>query len=149
MDLSQLNEIWLLESYSVFQPEAIKNLLEQASNVRILRITGGNDFISRIENICSVISGLIDNLNIRVRDIQCMKLILKFIEHISTVTFQLHDSATDSIRDMIKWLTRKQKNFSLDKCKSIQIKLDEDDSELSKVKTNHKRVKLTHDLDAS
>jgi hypothetical protein len=147
MDLSQLNEIWLLEHGGcILQSNMIKNMLEQVSNVRTLGISSNNDFISRLENICSVVSHRIKHFKIRLKHLHWIKLVLTCIKEVSTVTFQYYDSSLNSIPDMIKWLTEKRKFFSInEECKYIQIKLDESDSELSEVKSNHKRVKLTDD----
>ncbi|CAF3825901.1 unnamed protein product [Rotaria sp. Silwood1] len=128
IDLSHVNEIWLLENHSRFlQLETIKNLLEQTSNIRTL------------------VSGRIDHFKIRLRQLHWMKLVLTRIKHVSTVTIQHYESSSNSIPDMIKWLSRKGKKFSVDdKYKSIQVKFDKDVDELLEVKSNHKRLKLVH-----
>ncbi|CAF3942320.1 unnamed protein product [Rotaria sp. Silwood2] len=128
IDLSHVNEIWLLEDYSRFlQLETIKNLLEQTSNIRTL------------------VSGRIDHFKIRLRQLHWMKLVLTRLKHVSTVTIQHYESSSNSIPDMIKRLSRKGKTFSVDdNYKSIQIKFDKDVDELLEVKSNHKRLKLVH-----
>jgi hypothetical protein len=55
-----------------------------------------------------------------------------------------------SLSDRIEWLIQKEKQFSVDiKSKSILIKFDNDDDQLSEVQTSYKRVKLTHHQDTS
>jgi hypothetical protein len=55
-----------------------------------------------------------------------------------------------SLSDMIEWLIQKEKQFSVDiKSKSILIKFDNDDDQLSEVQTSYKCVRLTHHRDIS
>ncbi|CAF4044950.1 unnamed protein product [Rotaria magnacalcarata] len=71
IDLSQLHEIWILEtSPCELQFDAIEFLLAQAPQVRTFGLTY-NDLPSRIIRLGSVVSGRIDHLKIRDLDILC------------------------------------------------------------------------------
>ncbi|CAF2175855.1 unnamed protein product [Rotaria magnacalcarata] len=112
IDLSQLHEIWILEtSPCELQFDAIEFLLAQAPQVRTFGLTY-NDLPSRIIRLGSVVSGRIDHLKIRDLDILCVKTALKYIKHVSTITFQRLIAGSTVLADIIGYLTRKNIKFN-------------------------------------
>ncbi|CAM2725398.1 unnamed protein product [Rotaria socialis] len=112
IDLSQLHEIWILETSPYeLQFDDIKFLLAQAPQVRTFGLAY-NGLPSRIIHIGSVVSGRIDHLKIRDADILCVKTTLEYIKHVSTITFQQLIDGSTVLADIIGYLTRQNIKFN-------------------------------------
>ncbi|UJR16389.1 hypothetical protein I4U23_003292 [Adineta vaga] len=147
INLSQLDEISLIEHYgSIIRSETIRELLEKAFHIQTLTLTIIDDFDERIPIICSIVSyRRIRHLKIHTIDIHQVKLILKYIKHVQTITFHHNNSLPNSILDTIKWLNKKRiKYFLGNNGKSIEVIIDKNDDPSEGINKNHKRIKRTH-----
>ena len=137
INLSQLNEIWLFISCREgFDRKAINNLLERTPNVHTFGISYNNDLKLIIEEVCSVLSHRIDHLKVRVNYIDYMKLILERVEHVSTITFIYNWRLLTHQTEMIEWLNKKQRKFSIaNDHQSLQVWLKKNIIESSEVET--------------
>ena len=122
IDLAQLHELWILEmSPCELRFEAIKYLLEQASQVRIFGINY-NEWPWRIAGLGSILSGRIDHFKVRGADLQCVKTTLKHMRSVPTITFEQLSSDSSVLTSIIEYLTKTQRKFTLDyRVASIQI----------------------------
>ncbi|CAF0992823.1 unnamed protein product [Rotaria sordida] len=145
IDLSRIQEVWLLEKLNgKLEPNRIKRLLQEASNIRMLGLSFNDDFESKIANIGPIVSRRIDHLKLHVASVDCMRLTLKYVRDISTITFEQRNHETALLSDMIEWLVRKRWRFTVhNNHKCVQIRLDEDIRELSRMKRGHKRKRST------
>jgi hypothetical protein len=135
IDLSQLNEIWLvILGRETIPLNLINGLLEQTPNVRTLGISHYNDLKTIIDDICHVVSHQIDHLKIRLNYMNYMKLILERIEQVSTITFIYDWRLLSDQLKMIEWINEKQRKFSIAKDhQSIQVWLNKDSTESSEI----------------
>ena len=141
-DLSQFTEIWLfLSDYHYFDSNTLYMLLDQACNVRTLGISYDNDSTLITEDIFAVISRQIEHLKVRTTDVDCMQLILEYVENLSSVTFIRDRGSASAWTDMIEWLIQRGSQFSQsDDHKSLQVWLGAVASEKSQITTGHCRV---------
>ena len=149
IDLAQLQELWILEtSPHQLQFEAIRYLLEQASQVRTFGLTY-NDLPSRISDLGAVVSGRIDHLKVRGADLQCVKATLQNIQRVSTITFEQLTNASSVFQSIIEYLTQKNTHFTVDyNAASIQIQNDSLETNRGR-KRKRDMTTSTRKLDAS
>jgi hypothetical protein len=144
IDLSQLHEIWILETAACeLQFGIIKFLLEQASQVRTVGLTY-NDSDSRIADLGSVLSGRIDHFIVRGANIRCVKTTIKHITYVSTITFQQIVIGSTVLGNIIEYLQRKDSKFTVDySAASIQIHCDKDTGNSAKMNRGRKRKRAS------
>ena len=139
IDLSQLTEIWLfLSDCHYFESKTLHTLLRLAYNVQTLGISYRNDSTEITKGICSVISRQVKHLKVQTTDVECMQLVLQYVENVSSVTFIRQRGSPSSWTDMIKWLTGKGKKISLsDDTRSLQVWLDVTGSDQTEITHGH------------
>lgn len=144
IDLSQLQEIWVLETYPCELPfDMIRFLLEQASQVRTFGLTY-NDLTLRIVDLGLLVSGRIDHFTMRGANILCVKTILKHIRHVSTITFQQLTIGSTVLANIIEYLTMKKHKFIVDyNTASIQIQCDKETNNSIKMNGGRKRKRAS------
>lgn len=112
-DLSQLTKISLFFSgYHYFESHTLRDLLNLARNVRTLHMSYTDDLTLINEDICSVISRQIEQLEVQTMDLACMQLILTCVEQVSRITFISNRTSSDSWAGIIEWLTGRGMQFS-------------------------------------
>lgn len=89
----------------------VKILFDRACNVDSLEIKA--DFLS-MENICSIVPRRLKNLTVPVKVYEDMEILLKQLNHLSTVTFNCYDNKDPSnlFAQIIKWLIQENKIFT-------------------------------------
>ncbi|CAF3684641.1 unnamed protein product [Rotaria sp. Silwood1] len=105
-------------------------LLNIACNLRTIGISydddDDDDSRSFIKNLCSTISGSIENLKVRTTNIEYMQLYLQCVQYLSTVTFIRHRNSKDSWKEFIQWLITEERKFLLSNDhQSVQVFIDE------------------------
>ena len=145
IDLQQLNEIYFVCDNCCSGSSTINAVLKQACNVRTLGLSYYRDLTTSIEKISSLVSSQIVHLKVQTKNIDFMKLTIERFEHLSSITFVHHQSLPNFWMEIIEWLIEKRRHFLLkNDHRSLQVWLNKNTSEQSEIKTDHKRVKLTH-----
>ncbi|UJR38731.1 hypothetical protein I4U23_031396 [Adineta vaga] len=123
VNLSQLKEIYfLLSNKQTFQASHVNTILEKATNVRTFGVKNNGSLRDNPENECAALSRQIEHLIIRSPDITNMKVIAEHVQHLSTITFICEWSSSRTWKEVINWLKRKERKFSVtDDHRSIQI----------------------------
>ncbi|CAF1187474.1 unnamed protein product [Rotaria sp. Silwood1] len=130
-DFSQLTIIWLfITNHHYFELNIINMLLNIACNLRTIGISydddDDDDSRSFIKNLCSTISGSIENLKVRTTNIEYMQLYLQCVQYLSTVTFIRHRNSKDSWKEFIQWLITEERKFLLSNDhQSVQVFINE------------------------
>lgn len=145
IDLSQIRELWLIEtSYGQLEPDKIKSLLVETSNICTLGLFIDNNFRSKVISLVSIVSGRINHLILNMTNMDNAKFVCKHVRNIATITFQQHNNDSNVMSNLIEWLVKKGKYFIVNnERKCIQIQQDIHIRDLSCVKQNRKRKRST------
>lgn len=94
--------------------ENLQILFTRATNLRVLYLFDfwqAENFNSRMETICSLISSNVKHLQIRVKNIDEMKFLLEHLENLTSVTFQYAQMLKIQRDELIRFL-QKFRRFS-------------------------------------
>jgi hypothetical protein len=114
IDLTRLTQIWLvIASRYTLDPNTVNTLLKRAYNVCTLGISikYNEVTVARAQDICSMMPGKIKHLKIVTKHIESMKLILKQVKHLTSVTF-FHRHVPQSLwSQVIVWFKQHRGDF--------------------------------------
>ncbi|UJR26088.1 hypothetical protein I4U23_007434 [Adineta vaga] len=112
LDLSRIQKLSLsinfLSEHTTYMVSNIILLFKQASNLRSLLLYdfwAPDNFMTRMETICSMISSNIKHLQIRVKNLDDIKYILEQLKDLTSVTFEYAQFLTINRDEFIQSLT--------------------------------------------
>ena len=127
----------------------ISTLLEQAGNVRTLKISyqrGRVCRIRRVSRIHAILPRHIKDLCIELMRVEDLHLIFDRLTYLSTATFVYSSFENISNLDIIEWLNANLTDFIYQESSgSIHVWLGKYMNKRATSKVGAKRVKLTHD----
>jgi len=88
---------------------AIVNLLEQAPNIHTFH---NNNKSANAKIICAIVPRHVKYLKVKMDRINEMKMIVKQLDHLSSITFQFTSESPNRCQEFVKWLRQREKLFT-------------------------------------
>jgi hypothetical protein len=87
----------------------IVNLLEQAPNIHTFH---NNNKSVNAKIICAIVPRHVKHLQVKMDRINDMKMIVKQLDHLSSITFQFANESPNRCQELVEWLSQRKKLFT-------------------------------------
>jgi hypothetical protein len=112
-DLSHLVKIslniWFDNDFAQYTINALNNLFERAPNVHTL---DNHNSTASAKMICAIVHPHFKYLQVKINQINDMKMILERLQHLSSVTFHFPICSSNYPTKIIKWLKQRRTSFT-------------------------------------